>query len=60
VTNGKDAPLIVDRLGELPPVPGGWVFVRESAQLYVERDGAWVPYVEPPPSSLWSMLEDDT
>lgn len=59
MTEGKDVPLIVDEVRDLPPVVSGWVFVRETAQLYVECDGAWVLYVEPPAPSLWSMLEDE-
>ena len=51
--------LIVDRVEDLPAVVGGWVFVRETGELYVEREGEWVRYVKPPTPSLWSMLEDD-
>ena len=60
MTEGKDEPLIVDELRDLPPAASGrWVFVRETTQLYVESDGEWVPYVEPPAPNLWSLLEDE-
>jgi len=60
VKTDADAPLIVDCLDDLPAVASGWVFVRESAEMYVERDGIWVRYVKPPPPNLWSLLNDES
>lgn len=57
---GEGAPLIVDRLSEATPVRGAWVFVRETGEVYVENEGKWAPYVQPPTPNLWSLLEEDT
>jgi len=55
-----DAPLIVECRSDLPSEARGWVYVRETSELYVERDGEWVRYIKPAPPNLWSMLEDES
>lgn len=56
----EGAPVVVDRLSELKAYPGGWVWLRETGQVYVEHNGEWVPYVSPAVPNLWSLLEEDT
>lgn len=55
----EGSPLIVDRLSEVEPIAGGWVFVRETGTVYVESEGVWAPYAKPPPPNLWSLLDED-
>jgi hypothetical protein len=55
----EGAPLIVDSLSDVEPTAGGWVFVRGTGKVYVEREGEWVAYVKPPTPNLWSILEED-
>lgn len=59
MTEADGAPLIVDRLGDVEPTVGGWVFVRETGKVYVESEGVWVVYVDPEAPNLWSLLEED-
>jgi hypothetical protein len=60
MSNDAEAPLIVDCLEDLPEVASGWVFVRESGEMFVAREGEWIVYVKPPPPNLWSLLDDDS
>lgn len=60
MNSDESTSLIVDRLNDLPEVACGWVFVRESAEMYVEREGRWVVYVKPPTPTLWTLLDDDS
>jgi hypothetical protein len=55
----EDAPLVVEQLSEVKPRRGGWVCVRDTGKVFIERNGEWVPYVKPATPNLWSLLEDD-
>lgn len=58
--SGQDAPLIVDTEADLPRKAAGWIFVRETGKFYVARDEEWVLYEAPPPTSVWSLLEEES